>query len=862
MRVRDLRWYILACVILIVSYAAIAIAFYLSISSGKVVTSMKELGIKDARYSAQMINEKLDEYYELFTSDSNDSLSYEVAEDKDGKTYYKYIDYSKEGNVDGVVETYDSSIIKNKIFERCPNQTGLAGNFDGIDGKKIYFVYDKAINVDEKSQKQSAPNTNYYFYFYKKSETGFKYTSFEHPEGHMVCRVPSNKFFDNLANDFIVFDDSGYVKFTNIAGININTMVSRYIGENYAINYNDNGELNMQTSINGEDSIVSSVNIENVGQFAIVHNISDAFLGISWVYQQAIIFYIAGVIVSGLMLLVLILGCRKTSQLLRADRHALQKTEAIVIRIDTSGGLIFSNKTFKKIYGISREVNIRDFLDVETNEPILNTIKKNKAFICEVPLDDMRDEVRYLQLSPLYISRSYYLMGTDVTIDYNESRRLQLMSGRNEVTNCENGFILSNRFDKIVDDNAGMDIGFVECNIHKHSDMIQIFGKTTYNLAMIEFLKILRETFEDLAIYHIDDAKFMVVFPNSDISEVTTKVQELLETLKRPITVRVNNIYLNVKIAVYNLKHGTNEEAIGLDDEHKKLTYKDIETKLDLAYRNIQDLSSKDYVVYEPAMDGIILATDEMEKDIETGLIDKEFQMWLQPQFDIVNERIAGFEALIRWMNPKYKDKSPQIFIELAEKRGHMLDIGRFVITESFKLAKRLEPYNIHVSVNISPVQLLQVGFVQQLIDEFNKNQLKVGAVAIEITETLLMGSFKLVAEKLKILRENGFHIHLDDFCTGYSSMLYLKDLPVDTLKIDKEFTKFIVNNKFNENIVRTICGLGNSLNLNLICEGVETQEQSDMVKKMGCRVIQGWLIGKAMPYDQAVELLEKYNRK
>ncbi|MBO5542443.1 MAG: EAL domain-containing protein, partial [Acholeplasmatales bacterium] len=284
--------------------------------------------------------------------------------------------------------------------------------------------------------------------------------------------------------------------------------------------------------------------------------------------------------------------------------------------------------------------------------------------------------------------------------------------------------------------------------------------------------------------------------------------------------------------------------------------------KLDLAYRNMGELSSKDYVVYEAAMDNIILATDEMERDIETGLIDKEFQMWLQPQFDIVNNRVDGFEALIRWMNPKYRDKSPQIFIELAEKRGHMLDIGRFVITESFKLAKKLEPYNIHISVNVSPVQLLQVGFVQQLIDEFNKNQLKVGSIAIEITETLLMGSFKLVAEKLRLLKEAGFHIHLDDFCTGYSSMLYLKDLPVDTLKIDKEFTKYIVTNKFNENIVKTICNLAKDLDLSLVCEGVESQEQADMVKKFGCRIIQGYLYGKAMPYDQAVEMLEQYNSK
>ncbi len=810
---------------------------------------MKELALRAVKNESTLVTDKLNEYYELFTSDTNDSLIYYDAGNQGGSKTYNIIDPE---NPDTIIETKDKDLIKNKIFEKCPDQTGLAGNFVNIEGNKI--VYGQSTQVE----RPAVPNPEYYFYFYKKSTSPFKTNNDD-----IVVRVASDDFFKNLGYSVFIYNDSGFVKYSNIDGVAISSNVSSILGNNYVNEYNDNGELNRAYTIKGVRSVVAAVDVDCIGYFCIVMDIDDAFLGISWVYQQALIFYISGVVVAILMLVILILGCRKTSQLLRADRHALQKTEAIVIRIDTQGELIFSNKTFKKLYGINRAVNIKDFLDVETNEPILTTIKKNKAFICEVPLDDMRDNVRYLQLSPLYISRSYYLMGTDITIDYNESKRLQLMSGRNEVTNCENGFILSNRFEKIIDENAGMDICFVECNIHKHSDMIQIFGKTTYNLAMIEFLKILRETFEDLAIYHMDDVKFMIVYPNTDISEVTRKVEELLDKLRRPITVKVNNIYLNVKIAVYNLKHGTVEESVVFDDENKKkLTFKDIETKLDLAYRNIQDLSSKDYVIYEPAMDSIILATDEMEKDIETGLIDKEFQMWLQPQFDIVNNRIDGFEALIRWMNPKYKDKSPQIFIELAEKRGHMLDIGRFVITESFKLAKRLEPYNVHVSVNISPVQLLQVGFVQQLIDEFNRNQLKVGAVAIEITETLLMGSFKLVAEKLRILRDNGFHIHLDDFCTGYSSMLYLKDLPVDTLKIDKEFTKFIENNKFNENIVKTICGLGNSLNLDLICEGVETQEQADMVKKMGCRVIQGWLIGKAMPYDQAVELLEKYNRK
>ena len=860
MRVRDLKWYILATFILLVSYAAIAVCYYLSIKNGKVQNSMKELGLEVTKQDDLLQEELISQYYTIYSSDVNNELVY---------NYNETGQYTENGTP--------------KLFETLPDQgsvsrrRALFNNMDPSLPKVIYssaYVFEEAVD----STGRRIQNNKYYFYFAKTITDDLNNQVF------YIHRMSAENFYSFATTDMFVYTDyDKTVTYSNIEGVNVLDSVTSLLGESFEEAFKD-GVLNSVISFRGgEDHAISIIksdtikayDVDGLGvsniYFATAINIQDTYLGVAWVYQQAIIFYVAGVVIMAAMLLLFILGVRKTSQLLRADRHALQKTEAIVLRINTDGKIIFTNKTFKKIYGISREVDLSHFIDTNTGEPILKTIKQNKAFISEVPLDDMRDNVRYFQLSPLYISKSYYLMGTDVTLDYNESQDLRNLSGHNEVTGCENGFILSTKFEKIrTEMYPGQDICFIECNIHKYNDLITIFGRTTYNLALVEFLKILREVFQDLEIYHIDDSKFMIIYPNVQMSEVTDSVNRLLDTLRRPITIRANNIYIDAKIVAYNLKEGATYDDITtasteVDETSakiKNIALKDIQVKLDLAYRNIENISSKDYVIYEPAMDGIILATDEMDRDIETGLIDQEFQMWLQPQFDIFNNRIDGFEALIRWMNPKYRDKSPQLFIELAEKRGHMLEIGRFVIRESFKLAKRIEPYGVHVSVNISPVQLLQVGFVQQLIDEFNKNQLKPGAIAIEITETLLMGSFKLVAEKLKLLREAGFHIHLDDFCTGYSSMLYLKDLPVDTLKIDKEFTKYIVNNKFNENIVRTICSLGNSLDLDLICEGVETQEQSDMVKKMGCRVIQGWLIGKAMPYDQAIDLLEKYNTK
>ena len=841
MRVRDLKWYFLAGLILIISYAAMAVCYYLSIRNGKVENSMKQLGIEAAKAESATIEDRLSAYYDMYYEDTNDTLT--------------YIDSNYERQNKETAEEFAARKAAAKEacrFEIAVDQSGLFSRFRAVEGTdKFYPEFSSANQFDEMNS--TTANKKFYFYFCKKSD--------KIANGHMVVRTLATEFFDFLDEEkaedeggrqYALFDTSGVIKYSTISE-DKGFVVSHGV-DSYGITLNaEHSNINSVITLYGESIVVSSVYMESIGMYYMHYiPLASNFLGLDWVVQQAVIYFFAGVLVTAAMLVIMIFGVRRCSQLLRADRHAQQATKAMVIRIDPHGNVIFTNKTFKQMYGVTRKLlNVDEIIDVETNEPIMKTIRQNKAFECKVPMDLYDEEdVRFLHLSPLYISNSYYLMGTDITTEYRMRKHLENMSGKNLVTKCDNGFTLENQFEKILENNLGYNVAFVEINIVKHADTIQVFGKTVYNLLLVQLLQMIKDSFMDHKIYHIDESKFIVIVPNDEFASVQPLINEFIDSLQRPVTIKANNIYVKTKIVIYNVK----------STDFKETKLDDIRVKLDLAYRHMTSLTGRDYIIYDPTMDSIISAADEMEHDIEMGLIGHEFEMWLQPQFDVVNNRIDGFEALIRWMNPKYRDKSPQLFIELAEQRGHMLDIGRFVITESFKLAKKLEPYNVHVSINVSPVQLLQVGFVQQLIDEFNSNELQKGSIAVEITETLLMGSMQLITEKLRLLKEAGFHIHLDDFCTGYSSMLYLKDLPVDTLKIDKEFTKYIITNKVHENIVKTICALGNSLNLDLICEGVETQEQSDMVKKMGCRVIQGWLIGKAMPYDDAIDLLDKYN--
>lgn len=801
MRLRDLRWYILFSVILILSYAAIAVCYYLPVRA-KAENSMKVLGLEAVLNTAGIAEEKANALYDTFMADA-ESI------DTDFNQSYLIAKFEAKFN--------DASQETRRII--------LARDND--------FVFQSA-------------DTRYYFYFLRS-------------EDNLCGRISLEDLFSFLKSspeasestqifDTFVHAKDGTVYYDN-TGNNFRLMANALGTTDFDL-LDNTDEFNGIYKIAGQNGVLSGTKFFDV-YISVFIPINSPYLAIQWVLQQAMIFYCIGIVIVVLIFIIMILGCRRASKLLRVDRHAAQATKAIVIRVDTNGRVIFTNKTFKQLYGIKKLENIDNFTDVDTGEGILKTIKENKAFECSLPVKDDED-VHYFHLSPLKVASSYYLMGTDITIDYLRRKHLFLMSGRNEITNCDNGFSLTNNYNHIILNAAFYDIAFIEYNITKYEEIIGVFGRNNFNVLLNEFLTIIHETYTDMAIYHINDSKFIVVYPNLKLDEVVEKIQASLEILRRPFQIKQNHIYIKCKIVVYNLKK----------EDAKEVSLETIQNKLELAFKNIADFSAKDFIIYEPAMDNVIEAAEEMERDLVKGLQENEFRMYLQPQYDVVANRIDGFEALIRWMNPKYADKSPQAFIELAEQRGYMLDIGRYVIKETFRLAKLLEPYDVHVSMNVSPIQLLQVGFVQQMIDEFKAMGLKPGSVAIEITETFLMGNFQLMTEKLKRLKEMGFHIHLDDFCTGYSSMLYLKDLPVDTLKIDKEFTKYIETSKVHSSIVKTICALGASLDLDIICEGVETQAQSDMVKKFGARIIQGYLIGKAMPYDKAVELLEKYNAK
>lgn len=273
------------------------------------------------------------------------------------------------------------------------------------------------------------------------------------------------------------------------------------------------------------------------------------------------------------------------------------------------------------------------------------------------------------------------------------------------------------------------------------------------------------------------------------------------------------------------------------------------------------DIERKDFYIYREAQKKLYakyLFRIDIEKMLENG----DFYLEYQPQYGIKEDRIVGFEALFRVHKRVQLSVSMAEIINYAEQSGNMVRLGDFIFNEGMRFAKSIEGKGVSVSLNVSIIQLMQTGFVDNFLKIYRFYDLKPNSVSIEITESYLMQTEGDTLGKLEILRENGIDVHLDDFGTKYSSFNYLRSLPISAIKIDRSFISDVDKNEYSEFITKTIINIARNLRLKSICEGVETQSQFLRVKTQGCDVVQGFLISKSVDETTARQMIDSYRYK
>ncbi|MBU3142647.1 bifunctional diguanylate cyclase/phosphodiesterase [Clostridium sp. CF012] len=346
------------------------------------------------------------------------------------------------------------------------------------------------------------------------------------------------------------------------------------------------------------------------------------------------------------------------------------------------------------------------------------------------------------------------------------------------------------------------------------------------------------------------DEFFILMKNTEDYTIISNLCEKILGVLNCEISIAGKQVYTSASIGITVFPDDGNETNILL---------KNADTAMYSAKYN----GKAKYSFFNKNMSDIVVRRVEIEKGLRNALQNNEFEIYYQPQIDIINNKIKGFEALLRWNNSELGRISPAEFIPVAENSGLIIPMGDWIIKTAFlqsNLWKSKGYIYDTIAINLSAVQLQNDKFEENLKRIITETEVNPRFVELEITESILMKNFEKSVKLLTEIRDLGINIALDDFGTGYSSLSYLKQLPINTLKIDKSFIDNIVTNEREKAIVDGIIQLAQKIDLDVIAEGVETKEQIKLLQGIGCNQIQGYYFSKPLPADEIEEKFLKTN--
>lgn len=345
--------------------------------------------------------------------------------------------------------------------------------------------------------------------------------------------------------------------------------------------------------------------------------------------------------------------------------------------------------------------------------------------------------------------------------------------------------------------------------------------------------------------------EFSVCLANlENSSRIAQIANQIVQAISEPINVGSNEIIITASVGIAMLPND--------GDSYESLT-----KCAELAMYNVKEKGHNNFQFFSPLLNSRASERLSLESDLRHALHDNQFYICYQPKFDISSGAIFGVEALVRWKHPERGEIRPDEFIYVAEQMGQIVALGKYVMQKScqdlhYLREKHLVDNKFCVSVNLSVKQFQTLSLLHTVVTSLFDADLPGFCLDLEITESLIMENLDQAIEMLHCMKSHGVTISIDDFGTGYSSLGYLKKLPVNTVKIDRSFVRDIPDDEGNTSIVGAIIAMSHKLNLNVVAEGIETNEQLDALYDLGCDHGQGYLISKPIILDELEQLLLK----
>ncbi|VAW45231.1 diguanylate cyclase/phosphodiesterase (GGDEF & EAL domains) with PAS/PAC sensor(s) [hydrothermal vent metagenome] len=344
--------------------------------------------------------------------------------------------------------------------------------------------------------------------------------------------------------------------------------------------------------------------------------------------------------------------------------------------------------------------------------------------------------------------------------------------------------------------------------------------------------------------------EFAILVKNvQDLSELNLLMGRIVHDLSKPFLLNYQEIFISYSFGV----------SVFPNDA------KDVESLLNHA--NISRSIAKtqggnQFVFYHSGMNAKAQGLLSLENDLRRALANNQIEVFYQPQVHAKSLLPTGAEALVRWNHPKHGIISPTVFIPLAESTGLIIDIGRYVLQCAIFEAQKWHDLGFNtmrIGINLSSRQFTQSNLMKDVQEILSQTTLPPQFIDLELTESLAMNDAENSLDILKGLKALGVSLAIDDFGTGYSSLSYLQSFPIDTIKVDQSFVQNLTTQE-GQSITRTILAMAESLNLEVIAEGIESQEQAEFFKDKHCTIFQGFKYGKPMPSAKFLSWLTKHS--
>lgn len=510
------------------------------------------------------------------------------------------------------------------------------------------------------------------------------------------------------------------------------------------------------------------------------------------------------------------------------------------------GRLLYSDNNFKKTFG---EVKLVDKI-LNKDESYLDLLSSGKLLL--FGLTDKEGKEHKIAFNVTSGLGEYKFVGSDVSTFMAEHESLVEEHETDFQTGLKNEILFNKVWKEYLEKEDYKDGLMCFFGIQRLDYYIQLYGQNNFIIGYKVVMKKFREYLSEYGeVYTVNGYNFVFVKDKLSRDKFISNIRKISDYLCQVVDLGSHLIRPDVRMGVIFLSNITKETKVEyIMSAGRKALNKALVTEEAPYY--IQRLTYFGENSYQ------VVTSEHIRELINRGGID----VWFQPQVDPYKEKVVGLEGLLRLTDPKVKDVKISDFVESAEKSGCIVELGEFIYKKCMDFAEIIQDLGVSISVNVSPIQFMEAGFCDKFLEQYEKRNLKPNSIHVEILESSMIYSVEDVINKLNILKRNGIAVEVDDFGIEYSSMSYLKKLPLNTLKIDMAFIKGIAENESDRLLVKNIINITKDLKLECVSEGVETKEQLDVLKKYGCDIIQGFYYSKALPRDQVIDYIKKMNNK